>query len=109
MACVAAALPGRVRVREVASIEWAVDALHRDDFDLVVMAADLGVGTSAFVSVVTLMGAGTSAAIAVHSPAPVHREAMALESIGITCYKPSADVGPDDLMRLLPAADRAVA
>ena len=109
MACVAATLPGRVRVREVASLEWAVDALNRDDFDLVVMASDLGVGTGAFINVVTLMGAGTSAAIAVHSPAPVHREAMALESIGITCYKASAEVGPGDLARLLAATERAVA
>jgi hypothetical protein len=109
MGCVAGALPGRVRVREVVSLEWAIDALSRDDFDLVVMASDLGVGTSAFINVVTLMGAGTSAAIAVHSPSPVHREAMALESIGISCYKASADVSPGDLMRLLSHSERAVA
>ncbi len=90
------------RVRSVASLEWAVDILQREEFDLILIASDLGRGTQAFTSAVTLMGAGTRALIAVHTRSLNHSEGLALESIGIGNYR-AADAIDAGVIRSLVA------
>ena len=100
-AAAAATITVSARVRAVSSLERAVEALDREEFELILMASDLGRGTSAFTSAVTLMGAGTAAVIAVYVETPAHAEGMALESIGIYGYLRSRELTPDTLRGLL--------
>ena len=87
----------------VPSFEKAVSAVSGKSYDLILLDDDLGIGTSAFISVVTLRAAGHESGIIVAGGEPKDKRRDELTRAGVTEYHAKCDVTPDIVVRALAA------
>lgn len=87
----------------VASFEKAVSAVAGNDYDLILLDDDLGVGTNAFISVVTLRAAGHSNSIIVAGGELRDQRRDQLARAGVVEYHAKVDLTPAIVVRALAA------
>lgn len=89
------------RIDTASTFETAVAAASGTPYDLVVLTDDLGTGTNAFISVVTLRAAGCTGRILVTGSEVKPQRSRELSRIGIHEYHAKTNLTPGHLLRAL--------